>query len=133
MDSTLKPSLQQMQVSLVPWFILMFGISVIRLETKYWVNMTMLSAVYPMMIWFLSNKNLLLSLRTGSAWTTITTSILLLIALTEGVKWQKLKDNFKKFGKDPKQTAITTSVVMATTMIGLAVAYVVQGGDVLHM
>lgn len=128
-----QPTIMDLGKALVPWFALMFSSSVIRAETKYWVNMSILAVVYPLMIRYLSDNNLLLSMSKGSVLIAVSVSILTLITLTEGVKWQQLKKNFKEFGKDPKQTALTTLVVMLSLVFGLAVAYYSQGKSIIHI
>ena len=129
----ISPSVADIVKATIPWFALMFSSSVIRAETKYWINMTILSAVYPIMIRYLSDNNLLLSMSKGSLGITIAVSTLILITLTEGGIWPQLKKNFKEYGKDPKQTALTTTVVMMSFMIGLLTTYYTQGKAIIQV
>ncbi|MBT6183832.1 MAG: hypothetical protein HOI07_03655 [Betaproteobacteria bacterium] len=133
MSSVYQPKLADLGIALVPWFIIMFSTSVIRLETNYWVNMTMLSVVYPALVHYLGQSNLLLGMTRGSLLVTLTVSILSLITVTEGIKWQKLKQSFKQYGKDPKLTAMATGAIMISTMFGLFVASYTNRAGMLQM
>jgi len=44
-----------------------------------------------------------------------------------------LKKNFKEYGKDPKQTALTTTVVMVSFIIGLLATYYTQGKAIIQV
>jgi len=120
-------------IAMTPWFIIMFSMSIIRMEFDYWINMSLLSVVYPALIHYLGQSNLLLGLTRGSLLVTLSVSVLTLITLTEGIKWPKLKQSFKQYGKDPKLTAIATSAVMVTTMLGLIVAQYTIGESMFQM
>jgi hypothetical protein len=133
MSSLYQPKLQDLVIAVVPWFIMMFTSSIIRLEKMYWVNMTILAAIYPALIYYLGQRNLLLGMTSGSMFVTLAVSMLALITLTEGVKWQKLKKGFKEFGKDSKQSAMVTSVMMVTTLLGLLVAYYTNPIGIIQM
>ena len=130
-DPSSTVSASRLVVSLVSWFLLLFGIAIIRLEFAYWLNGILLTVILPLLIWYLGNHSIFLSVSSGTAVITAAAAGLFIIMLTEGIKWKRLKRYLKEFGKDPQDTAIATTIIMVSMAVALVLVYLAQGGDVL--
>ena len=53
-------------LSLVSWIFMYIGLVIMRFETHHWVNTLMLSAVFPMYIWYMSKNNIVGIISQGS-------------------------------------------------------------------
>ena len=131
-DTTVSVPLTRFTMSVLIWMLLLFSIPLMRLEWKYWANMSMLTVILPMIIWWLGNHSIFLSSKSGTVFMVSAFSVLFMILLTEGFKWTKLKRYLKEYGKDPKDTAVATLVVTGAMVVGATVAYISQSGDVLR-
>ena len=66
-DPSSTVSASRLVVSLVSWFLLLFGIAIIRLEFAYWLNGVLLTVILPLLIWYLGNHSIFLSVSSGTA------------------------------------------------------------------
>lgn len=131
-DGAVTVPLARFTMSVLIWMLLLFSIPLMRLEWKYWANMSMLTVILPMLIWWLGNHSIFLSAKTGTVFMVSAFSVLFMILLTEGFRWAKLKKYLKEYGKNPKDTAVATLIVTASMVVGAGVAYISQSGDVLR-
>ena len=126
-----QPSLPRVMISLVTWFTIAIAFVIVRLETAYWANMVIVTVIIPLLVYYLGSNSIILSLSVPSAMIVVTVAILSLVTLTEGFKLRKLRTYFKEYGKNMRDTTITTLIVTTDLMFGLTVAYLISGGELI--
>ena len=126
-----QPSLPRVMISLVTWFTIAIAFVIVRLETAYWANMVIVTVIIPLLVYYLGSNSIILSLSVPSAMIVVTVAILSLVTLTEGFKLRKLRTYFKEYGKNKRDTTITTLIVTTALMFGLTVAYLISGGELI--
>lgn len=116
-------------LSLVSWIFMYIGLVILRFETHHWVNTLMLSAVFPMYIWYMSKNNIVGIISQGSMLALIIGSTLFMTLLLEA--WRNseyaktLKKYMKEYGKDPKDTAVASTAIAVSIAVGTLVSYLV--------
>jgi hypothetical protein len=128
-----QPAASRILTSLLLWFAVMASAFTTRIKMPYYVNMLNLTVVIPVLIWYLGNTSLIVSLTTGSVIITVVVASLFLVTLTEGIKWSKLKQGYEKYGEDMKTAWLPMVMTMIALILGLGSAYVLSGGRVLDM
>ena len=126
-----QPSLPRVMISLVTWFTIAIAFVIVRLETAYCANMVIVTVIIPLLVYYLGSNSIILSLSVPSAMIVVTVAILSLVTLTEGFKLRKLRTYFKEYGKNMRDTTITTLIVTTALMFGLTVAYLISGGELI--
>jgi hypothetical protein len=132
-----QPTLANISLSISIWFLVLVGGIIIRAESHPWVNVIMLTAIFPAFIWFASRNSILGSVSQGGLIATIIAAVLFMTLLLEARAKSKfsvgLKKNFKEFGKKPLDTAYASGAVMGSIMIGLIVSYAVLNKNFIEM
>jgi uncharacterized membrane protein len=126
-----QPGLPRVMISLATWFTIAIAFVIVRLETAYWANMVIVTVIVPLLVYYLGSNSIILSLSVPSAMIVVTVAILSLVTLTEGFKLRKLRTYFKEYGKNMRDTTITTLIVTTALMFGLTVAYLISGGELI--
>jgi len=116
-------------LSLASWVFMYIGLVIMRFETHHWVNTLMLSAVFPMYIWYMSKNNIVGIISQGSMLAMIIGSTLFMTLLLEA--WRNseyaksLKKYMKEYGKNPKDTAVASFAIAVSIAVGTLVSYLV--------
>ena len=129
-----QPGMSRIAGGLFMWFIIIAGTFITRLPMHYSVNLTILTVIIPLMIWYLGNTSLLISMTGVSVVMTLVIAILSLVTVTEGIKWQKLKQGYEKLGRAGAEEAwLPTVATMLALIFGLIVTHLLTSGRVLDM
>ena len=125
-----QPSMPQVGLSVSMWFLSMIGAILIRTELHPWVNIVMLSIVFPMYTWFMARNNILGSISQRAMIATVVAAGLFITLLVEAQPKSsfsiKLKKHFKEYGRTPKGTAIASSVIAVSLLIGIVISYIIM-------
>jgi hypothetical protein len=124
-------------LSLSTWFLALVGFIIIRTESHEWVNIVMLTVIFPTYFWFMSRNNIIGSLSQGAILTTVISAGLLMTLLLEVRPKSKfvvgLKKNFKEFGTDFKKTAFASFFIVMSLIIGILVSYGILQNNFIEM
>lgn len=132
-----QPTLATISISLSIWFLVLVGGIIVRAESHPWVNVIMLTAIFPAFIWFASRNSILGSVSQGALIATIISAVLFMTLLLEARSKSKfsvgLKKNFKEFGQKPLGTAYASSAIMGSLLVGVIVSYSVLNKNFIEM
>lgn len=132
-----KPELTQVGLSLSAWIFMFLGLIVVRAELHPWVNTVLLTAVYPMYIWFMSKNNIMGLISMGSMFAMVIGATLFMTLLLEAMPKSKfsqdLKKNLKEFGKKPKETGIASMAIVVSLAMGAVVSYAVTSENFIRI
>lgn len=124
-----QPSMPQVGLSVSMWFLSIIGVIIIRTELHPWLNVVMLSIVFPMYTWFMSRNNILGSISQSAMIATVIAAGLFMTLLLEARPKSsfsvKLKKDFKEYGRNAKSTAIASSFVAVSLLIGVGLSYTI--------
>lgn len=132
-----KPGLTQVGLSLSAWIFMFLGLIAVRAELHPWVNTILLTAVYPMYIWFMSKNNIVGLVSMGSMIAMVIGATLFMTLLLEAMPKSKfsqgLKKNLKEFGKKPKETGIASMAIVVSLAMGAVVSYAVTSENFIRI
>lgn len=116
-------------MSLSTWIFMYIGLIAIRAEMHPWVNTIILTAVYPMYLWFMTRNNIMGVISQGSMIATVIGATLFMTLLLEAMPKSKfssgLKKSLKEYGKKPADTAKASMAVVVSIIMGAIVSYAV--------
>ena len=70
------PSITKVGLSLSAWIFMFIGLIAVRAELHPWVNTIILTAVYPMYIWYMSKNNIVGLISQGSIFAMVIGAVL---------------------------------------------------------
>lgn len=122
-------SYTKLGLSLASWIFMYIGLIALRAETHHWVNTLLLTAVYPMYIWYMSKNNIVGIISPGSMYALVIGSTLFMTLLLEAWPNSKFSTDLKRFikeyGKNPKDTAMASIAIAVSIGVGAFVSYLV--------
>jgi hypothetical protein len=142
MESTgvsLNPGLglDKIVLSLSTWFLALVGVIIIRAESHAWVNIVMLTVIFPVYTWIMSRNNILGSTSQGAIIGTVIGAGLLMTLLLEVRPNSKfaieLKKDMKEFGKNIGKTAYASIFIVLSLIIGTLLTYAVLQNNFIEM
>lgn len=136
-----QPNMDRVLLSLLMWFLLMTGAFLTRLQSPYWVNMTIMTVIFPVIIWYLGNTSLIISMQPTAVMVAVLMAVLFLIVITEGFKdvrgvkvfSKQLRDSYENYGKDIKTAWLPLVMTMVSLLIGVSFSYIMLRGAVLDL
>lgn len=132
-----KPSLSEIGLSLSTWFVMFIGLLGVRAETHPWMNVVILTVMFPMYLWFMSKNNILGSVSQGAMLATVMSAGLFMTLLLEARKDSEfstsLKKNLREYGREPKGTAYASLAIAVSLIIGAGVSYAVLGDNFIRI
>ena len=136
-----QPNMDRVLLSLLMWFLLMTGAFLTRLQSPYWVNMTIMTVIFPVIIWYLGNTSLIISMQPTAVMVAVLMAVLFLIVITEGFKdvrgvkvfSKQLRDSYENYGKDIKTAWLPLVMTMVSLLIGVSFSYIMLRGTVLDL
>ena len=119
----------KISLSLASWIFMYLGLIGMRIETHHWVNTFLLTAVFPMYIWYMSKNNIMGIISNGSMLALIIGSTLFMTLLLEAplpfIDNKTLKRYMKEYGKKPKDTALASLAIVISIAVGTLGSYFV--------
>jgi|TARA_B100002019_G_C21270437_1_gene601896 hypothetical protein len=136
-----QPNMDRVLLSLLMWFLLMTGAFLTRLQSPYWVNMTIMTVIFPVIIWYLGNTSLIISMQPTAVMVAVLMAVLFLIVITEGFKdvrgvkvfSKQLRESYENYGKDIKTAWLPLVMTMVSLLIGVSFSYIMLRGAVLDL
>lgn len=116
--------------SLAPWSLSFLGPILIRTELHAWVNVIILTMIYPVSFWLLSKKTFYPDISQGGIMLSVIFSVLFMTLLLEArpdlpiVK--KLKKYLKEYGREPFNTFGASMAIVTSLFIGFGISMMIQ-------
>lgn len=116
--------------SIAPWLLTYLGAAAVRTELHAWVNIIILTAIYPAAMWFLSKNTFYPYMSQGGIMLSIIFANLFMALVLEArpdiTFFKKMKKKFKEYGRDPVNTFLSTLAIMVSLSIGIGISMLVQ-------
>lgn len=123
------PGLPNVLISLSQWIFMYIGLIALRAELHPWVNTIILTAVYPMYIWYMCKSNVIGIITFESMLALIIASTLAMTAVLEAAPKlktvQNIKKSLKEYGKKPKETITASLIISMAILLGTITSYTV--------
>lgn len=123
--------------TIAPWFTTYIGAILVRTELHPWVNVILLTVIYPIAFWFLSKNTLYPDISQGGIIASVIFATLFITLLLEARPKssfsKQLKKNFKEYGREPLGTSAATLAIVTSLAVGVGFSMIIQQQNFLKL
>ena len=123
--------------TVAPWFTAYIGAILVRTEVHAWVNVILLTVIYPVAFWLLSKNTMYPDISQGGMVASVIFATLFITLLLEAKPKsgfsKQLKKNFKEYGREPLGTSVATLAIITSLTIGVGFSMLIQQQNFLKL